>query len=157
MAAVIWAYAFWVAITVPVYGQFNMWPAVGSTQLASTMGFSVDCLNAMYAHFVGHVKCATHAFIGTPPSPVVRISFAWLAKWIFTTGYKTISLISVRRLVFNQAVNGWTMSTIPVTVKQLPLIARWCLSNQWPFGTRMVLVLRVLQICMRANPSIESD
>lgn len=67
MAALILAWAFWVAVMVPVYGQFNMWPVVDSAQLASAMDFSVDCLNAMYAHFVSRVKNATHAFLGTPP------------------------------------------------------------------------------------------
>ncbi len=157
MAALILASAFWVAVMVPVYGQFNMWPAVDSAQLASVMGFSVDCLNAMYAHFVSRVNYSTHTFLGTLPSLVIRICFAWLAKWIFTTGCKTTSPISVRRLVFNQAVNGWTMSTTPVTVKRLRWTARWCLSNQWPFGTRMALAWHVLQICMNVNPSFELD
>lgn len=44
---------FWIiaitmaAIVTPAYSQFNMWPAVDSVQLASSLGFSVDCLNAM--------------------------------------------------------------------------------------------------------------
>ncbi|SLM40550.1 LysM domain [Lasallia pustulata] len=47
MAALILALAIWAAAIIPAYAQFSMWPAVNSTQLASAMGFSVDCLNAM--------------------------------------------------------------------------------------------------------------
>lgn len=48
MAALISALAISVTVIMPAYAQFNMWPAVESSQLASAMGFSVDCLNAMY-------------------------------------------------------------------------------------------------------------
>lgn len=43
----------------PAYAQFNMWPAVHSTQLASAMDFSVDCLNAMYVRPV--LECSVSA------------------------------------------------------------------------------------------------
>lgn len=52
MAALILALAIWAAAIIPAYAQFSMWPAVNSTQLASAMGFSVDCLNAMYVHLL---------------------------------------------------------------------------------------------------------
>lgn len=48
MAALIFATVISVAIIMPAYAQFNMWPLVDSSQLASAMGFSVDCLNVMY-------------------------------------------------------------------------------------------------------------
>lgn len=50
MAALILTSAIWAAVAMPAYAQFNMWPAVDSTQLASALGFSVECLNAMYEY-----------------------------------------------------------------------------------------------------------
>lgn len=52
MAALILTSAIWaaVAMAMPAYAQFNMWPTVDSTQLASALGFSVECLNAMYEY-----------------------------------------------------------------------------------------------------------
>ena len=47
MAALILASTVWTSVMMTVYAQFNMWPAVDPAQLASAMGFSVDCLNAM--------------------------------------------------------------------------------------------------------------
>ena len=48
MAILVLALAIWAAVATPVSAQFNLWPDVDSTQLASTMGFSVDCLNALH-------------------------------------------------------------------------------------------------------------
>ena len=47
MAALILALAIWATAFMCAQAQFNMWPAVDLTQLASAMGFSVDCLQAM--------------------------------------------------------------------------------------------------------------
>lgn len=53
MAALIFAPAIWAVVTMPAYAQvFNMWPPVDLTQLASAMGFPVNCLNAMYIYLV---------------------------------------------------------------------------------------------------------
>lgn len=52
MAALILVSATWAAVIMPASAQFNMWPAVNATQLASAMGFSVDCLNAMFVYLI---------------------------------------------------------------------------------------------------------
>lgn len=43
--------AFLASAIMPTRADFNMWPAVDSTRLASAMGFSVNCLEAMYMTF----------------------------------------------------------------------------------------------------------
>lgn len=68
MAALILVPTILVAIVMPAYAQFNMWPAVDSSQLASAMGFSVGCLNAMYLVLNLRSTFSTaNAFLGTLP------------------------------------------------------------------------------------------
>ena len=120
-------FALWAVVIMPTYAQFSMWPAVDPVQLASAMDFSVDCLNALYAHSILNTSMRyANAFLGTLPLLVIQTSFAWLAKSIFIIGCKTILLTSVRQLAFSQAVIGWTTFPTPATVKQSRSIVRWC-------------------------------
>lgn len=48
MSTLLFTSAIWAAVVLPAHAQFSMWPAVSPTQLATAMGFSVDCLDAMY-------------------------------------------------------------------------------------------------------------
>ena len=47
MAALIVASLLWAVVIIPTHAQFNMWPTINSTRLASAMGLSTGCLDAL--------------------------------------------------------------------------------------------------------------
>ena len=47
MAALIVASLLWAVVIIPAHAQFNMWPTINSTWLASAMGLSTACLDAL--------------------------------------------------------------------------------------------------------------
>ena len=169
------ASAFLATLRVSPHAQFNMWPA-GSrtpniskqvydapcivtqepayTPLASALGFSVDCLNAMYV--CPSFSCASiMLLLEMLPWPVIQISSAWLAKSITTIRNKTISLISIPYLVLRRAVIGWKAFIRLATVNTLPLIARWCSLIWWLVATPRILASLVLSTCMSVSTNVQ--
>ena len=50
MVALFLTWVLWAIMVIHSYAQFSLWPVVGSTQLASALDLSVDCVDSLYEH-----------------------------------------------------------------------------------------------------------